>query len=114
MASAPRLVPIPIRTLVARSEEHTSELQSLRHLVCRLLLAKTRQGRQDPVSCRAARYRHTNCPKSTRFVAPAPRPAHLSGTGAPRGPSLLRLLLFFKERPPPEFSPLSQPAPRRT
>src|SRR5262245_64136869 len=26
--------------LAARSEEHTSELQSLRHLVCRLLLAK--------------------------------------------------------------------------
>src|SRR5258705_4089680 len=25
---------------IARSEEHTSELQSLRHLVCRLLLAK--------------------------------------------------------------------------
>src|SRR5258705_12198862 len=27
---------------VARSEEHTSELQSLRHLVCRLLLEKRR------------------------------------------------------------------------
>src|SRR5262245_13558318 len=27
--------------LVLRSEEHTSELQSLRHLVCRLLLEKT-------------------------------------------------------------------------
>src|SRR5205814_6560062 len=27
-------------TSVARSEEHTSELQSLRHLVCRLLLEK--------------------------------------------------------------------------
>src|ERR1035441_6239068 len=26
--------------LLARSEEHTSELQSLRHLVCRLLLEK--------------------------------------------------------------------------
>src|SRR5437899_8159729 len=26
--------------LVARSEEHTSELQSLRHIVCRLLLEK--------------------------------------------------------------------------
>src|ERR1035441_2802838 len=26
------------RMFVARSEEHTSELQSLRHLVCRLLL----------------------------------------------------------------------------
>src|ERR1039458_10636585 len=28
-------------TLLLRSEEHTSELQSLRHLVCRLLLEKT-------------------------------------------------------------------------
>src|SRR5205814_9103188 len=28
------------RSLAARSEEHTSELQSLRHLVCRLLLEK--------------------------------------------------------------------------
>src|SRR5438045_4944367 len=27
-------------SLMARSEEHTSELQSLRHLVCRLLLEK--------------------------------------------------------------------------
>src|SRR5262245_65279619 len=29
-----------IRISYARSEEHTSELQSLRHLVCRLLLEK--------------------------------------------------------------------------
>src|ERR1035438_2786186 len=29
--------PVPIKT-IPRSEEHTSELQSLRHLVCRLLL----------------------------------------------------------------------------
>src|ERR1039458_8650395 len=29
--------------LDARSEEHTSELQSLRHLVCRLLLAMIRR-----------------------------------------------------------------------
>src|SRR5258705_3985034 len=29
-----------------RSEEHTSELQSLRHLVCRLLLDNRNQGRQ--------------------------------------------------------------------
>src|SRR5258705_4638405 len=36
---------------VERSEEHTSELQSLRHLVCRLLLEKKKrisnQGRPD-------------------------------------------------------------------
>src|SRR5436853_3565122 len=29
-----------IRADIGRSEEHTSELQSLRHLVCRLLLEK--------------------------------------------------------------------------
>src|SRR5690625_6865855 len=31
---------IPIGLLLARSEEHTSELQSRGHLVCRLLLEK--------------------------------------------------------------------------
>src|SRR5262245_1006463 len=31
----------PKAELYVRSEEHTSELQSLRHLVCRLLLEKT-------------------------------------------------------------------------
>src|SRR5947199_7917548 len=30
----------PIKLLMNRSEEHTSELQSLRHIVCRLLLEK--------------------------------------------------------------------------
>src|SRR5262245_63798759 len=30
-----------------RSEEHTSELQSLRHLVCRLLLEKKKENRQE-------------------------------------------------------------------
>src|SRR5262249_60938069 len=33
----------PTNTTAARSEEHTSELQSLTNLVCRLLLAKTQQ-----------------------------------------------------------------------
>src|ERR1035438_12264 len=32
--------PNPIPAFQERSEEHTSELQSLRHLVCRLLLEK--------------------------------------------------------------------------
>src|SRR5437899_11831465 len=33
-------LPMAISVLLLRSEEHTSELQSLRHLVCRLLLEK--------------------------------------------------------------------------
>src|SRR5205814_3397288 len=43
----------------ARSEEHTSELQSLRHLVCRLLLEKknerSRDARSDPQRSASAR-----------------------------------------------------------
>src|SRR5258705_10223646 len=34
---------ITLSGLMSRSEEHTSELQSLRHLVCRLLLEKKKQ-----------------------------------------------------------------------
>src|SRR5262245_62512090 len=36
-------VPKPFARRRARSEEHTSELQSLRHLVCRLLLEKKKK-----------------------------------------------------------------------
>src|SRR5258705_4750526 len=36
-----------------RSEEHTSELQSLRHLVCRLLLEKKKQHRCPPAAASA-------------------------------------------------------------
>src|ERR1035441_10857712 len=44
-SSAPRRI---------RSEEHTSELQSLRHLICRLLLEKKSTGRAcDRPRCRA-------------------------------------------------------------
>src|SRR5262245_63885174 len=32
---------------VSRSEEHTSELQSLRHLVCRLLLEKKKKQKRE-------------------------------------------------------------------
>src|ERR1039458_4708186 len=36
--------------LALRSEEHTSELQSLRHLVCRLLLEKKKKKKNIPHS----------------------------------------------------------------
>src|SRR5471030_3537718 len=46
--SAPRaeqrpFSPAPVPPTPRRSEEHTSELQSLRHLVCRLLLEKKKK-----------------------------------------------------------------------
>src|SRR5258705_6973107 len=36
------------RAQAGRSEEHTSELQSLRHLVCRLLLEKKKKNAYPP------------------------------------------------------------------
>src|SRR2546425_3157343 len=39
--------PAPGRSLDVRSEEHTSELQSLAYLVCRLLLEKKKKKRID-------------------------------------------------------------------
>src|SRR5205809_6048014 len=39
-AEVRHLGPLPVNRLVPRSEEHTSELQSRLHLVCRLLLEK--------------------------------------------------------------------------
>src|SRR5947199_7903195 len=35
------------KAIQARSEEHTSELQSLRHLVCRLLLEKKKKTKKE-------------------------------------------------------------------
>src|SRR2546422_6501126 len=56
-----RVGPHAARALLRRwrSEEHTSELQSRLHLVCRLLLEKkkTRQSAHQPRSVRTARYR---------------------------------------------------------
>src|SRR5690554_228171 len=50
--------PVPDVSPDLRSEEHTSELQSRPHLVCRLLLEKKKQPR------RAAPCRHSACAAS--------------------------------------------------
>src|SRR5947199_4460584 len=46
----------------ARSEEHTSELQSLRHLVCRLLLEKKKHKQQQE------QHETNNMKDTTRYV----------------------------------------------
>src|SRR5262245_63413592 len=53
-----------------RSEEHTSELQSLRHLVCRLLLEKKKITRQDNVTGEP-RARHTMHQNGIRQISGA-------------------------------------------
>src|SRR2546425_8953066 len=54
-----------------RSEEHTSELQSLAYLVCRLLLEKKKNW-TERATYRAESGRHCLSPSSGRFTAQAP------------------------------------------
>src|SRR5256886_12940849 len=54
------VAPAPVRP-VARSEEHTSELQSQSNLVCRLLLEKkNKQVSQGPRRLRSCAHEHTS------------------------------------------------------
>src|ERR1035438_3351269 len=90
-----------------RSEEHTSELQSLRHLVCRLLLEKKNQARSPSASPgqvprpSRARARDASC-KPESQAAREPRL---------RRPILRAAFTFFflNKAGPPEFYPLPPP-----
>src|ERR1035438_8379639 len=74
-----------------RSEEHTSELQSLRHLVCRLLLEKKNQS-----AAAASRFRAT---RRRRHAATCP------------GQESSLICFFLNETAPPEIYPLPLHAP---
>src|SRR2546425_8036050 len=50
----------PIILLALRSEEHTSELQSLAYLVCRLLLEKKKKIEQRTHSAQRLEHLHTD------------------------------------------------------
>src|SRR3990172_591925 len=98
------------RASLTRSEEHTSELQSRLHLVCRLLLEKNyarlhRGSRPLP--------HHVSSPSSP--ATPARQPVRPGRPHAPRGEPLpfggLGWLVFFKRRRPPPPFPLPPPAP---
>src|SRR5438093_5191003 len=55
------------RGMVRRSEEHTSELQSLTNLVCRLLLEKKKKKKEiDKLENNSDIYEITRCTRSTR------------------------------------------------
>src|SRR3990170_2789924 len=92
-----------------RSEEHTSELQSPDHLVCRLLLEKKTLSAQSPhpnalVSC--ASIMGTSSPRSFLIVSAI-------GESFPSAfsTSSIQSLFFFKISGPPRKSPLSPSPP---
>src|ERR1019366_5234503 len=93
----------------ARSEEHTSELQSLTNLVCRLLLEKTK-----------GHARHRSIQRHPQLLQPrhaAPLPdlgdlahhPHRERTRLSLWRRVLHFLFFFKKTPPPEIHPFSPP-----
>src|ERR1035438_9165855 len=100
--------PKPLRN---RSEEHTSELQSLRHLVCRLLLEKKKK--------------KTKQTQDTRYPRRITTLNHATGCHTVSLDSVCLLydlsviffvfcffFFFFLNNPaPPEFSPFPLPAP---
>src|SRR3954449_10033086 len=106
-----------------RSEEHTSELQSHSHLVCRLLLGKQTCARSEEHTSELQSHSHLVCrlllAKTTGFVQlPAPHPARdpprLDGHLGQQQPPAAGWNFFFKATGPPRGPPLSpdQPVPR--
>src|SRR5947199_7771764 len=71
-APSPRGPP-PEKRCPPRSEEHTSELQSLRHLVCRLLLEKKKKtGNAAPGSVPGQRQQQRHAIRKGHCVALVP------------------------------------------
>src|SRR6202022_132153 len=96
-----------------RSEEHTSELQSPDHLVCRLLLEKKKEQCMEPNDeLRVARWGQRGRRGDQRAVHSSVRP-HDSTPLRLYPPRALSSLFFLKKRPPPKFPPFPPPAPFR-
>src|SRR4051795_2313858 len=92
--------------LPIRSEEHTSELQSHSHLVCRLLLEKKKNNRGQGVRARARRL-----PRPDRRVPVGARRSQLAlavtSGRLPCCPACALVFFFFNDTATPEIYPLS-------
>src|SRR6202453_799278 len=94
----------------ARSEEHTSELQSPIHLVCRLLLEKKKALRRERGS---GRRRDVGLRVALARAPCVSRPDPSAATTQTRDllAHYVSFFFFFKNRAPPEISPLPLPDP---
>src|ERR1039458_6676342 len=107
----PRWTVIGWPMLTSRSEEHTSELQSLRHLVCRLLLEKKKK---------KIHIHTTEYPYELPFARLLPAFIRTFSAATNQKPCCVlyfcRCFLFFfffflNEPPPPKIYPFPLPAP---
>src|ERR1039458_8665677 len=89
-----------------RSEEHTSELQSLRHLVCRLLLEKKRKNTRINHPASPTTKDHPASPALTRQEMAEER---RNATQAGDLMDLVEAVMFFlNDTPPTEIYTLPQ------
>src|SRR4051795_1574832 len=95
----------------ARSEEHTSELQSHSHLVCRLLLEKKIQEGWTAAS-RSRSHLLLGAPDRLCTTQPAVPPRHLPPRARQR-PMLRSFLFFFNDAAPTEIYTFPHPAALR-
>src|SRR5437660_490352 len=97
--------------MAMRSEEHTSELQSRGHLVCRLLLEKKkrkpRQAREPAASAAAAPRPHSTISPPRIPLTSIPRPSVLAHVLPSQLLGCPALLFFFKDPAPTEIYTLS-------
>src|SRR6202522_379645 len=104
---------IPVSPHADRSEEHTSELQSRRHLVCRLLLEKKNTGATGFVGSHGARGDAAHCALHRPSHSAPPYPVSTLRLRLTSPSSLARLFFFLNKRAPPEISLFPPPAPLR-
>src|SRR5579872_2121508 len=90
------------RRAVLRSEEHTSELQSRPHLVCRLLLEKKKKERVPATQYRKKTKAHTasNTQSSHLLVFVMIQSGEIFGSHPVHKPSLLLFFFLMIRRPP--------------
>src|SRR3989449_2131767 len=71
-------LPKPFEPRELRSEEHTSELQSRLHLVCRLLLEKKKKkkSKMNHKANYAFRSSYIVCPENTALTSTHDQPSH--------------------------------------
>src|SRR4051795_11451124 len=94
----------------ARSEEHTSELQSHSHLVCRLLLEKKKNHETGAGTSQAtAVYNHTKKTQVWRSVSTTVALTFVD-TGLCPCPTVRFIFFFFNDPGTTEIYPLSLPA----
>src|SRR3954449_8172399 len=95
----------------ARSEEHTSELQSHSHLVCRLLLEKKKIKKMPTNNHTFLITRHTNKPQYMMFLSCFYYCFCCFGCSSLFFFFVCFFFFFLNNRAPPKFYPLPLPAP---